>query len=48
VVESSLMRRGCFTFLSITNEVLILSESGRDPVGFSFMRFNVKVLYFMR
>ena len=37
-----------FYFAKHHQQSCLFSESGRDPVGFSFMRFNVKVLYFMR
>lgn len=37
-----------FPFSEHHQQSCLFSESGRDPVGFSFMRFNVKVLYFMR
>lgn len=40
-------KRLCF-FSQHQQQSCLFSESGRDPVGFSFMRFNVKVLYFMR
>lgn len=37
-----------FYFPKHHQQSCLFSEFGRDPMGFTFMRFNVKVLYFMR
>lgn len=37
-----------FDFPTHHQQSYLFPEYGKGPVGFSFMRFNVKVLYFMR